>query len=84
MLQVAAVAAVGVAEGSSHLHWKKLFQILYWPFFGFITVLFFTAAFVAQGMYAPWTTSATVGQGSFGSSTARPEGTHGAAGVSKP
>ena len=52
MLQTSAVTAVGLAEGSSHVHWRKFRQILGWWFAGFFLVLGFSAALAAQGLYA--------------------------------
>lgn len=48
-MQMSTVMAVGLAEGSSHVHWRKVRQILGWWFFGFFLVLCFSAALVAQG-----------------------------------
>lgn len=50
VLQISAVTAVGLAEGSSHVHWRRVRHILGWWFFGFFLVLCFSAALVAQGV----------------------------------
>ncbi|DBA79742.1 hypothetical protein WJX77_004526 [Trebouxia sp. C0004] len=48
-----AVAAVGLAEGSSHVNWKKVWSILVWWIVGFAVVMGSTSLVIAQGMYAP-------------------------------
>lgn len=47
--QTAAVAAVGLAEGSSHVNWKKLRDMLVWWILGFTAVMLSTWGLVAQG-----------------------------------
>ena len=49
VLQVSAVTAVGVAEGTSHVNWRMLARILLWWITGFVIVLLATSVLVAQG-----------------------------------
>ena len=48
-LQVPAVAAVGLAEGTSHVNWRLLAKILVWWVAGFCLTMVATSALVAQG-----------------------------------
>ena len=51
-LQVTAVLSVGLAEGSSHVNWKKIRYTIVWWAVGFGVVMLCTVALVAQGMPA--------------------------------
>ena len=44
-----AVTAVGLAEGSSHVNWKKVQATLVWYAVGFAAVMVSTYGLVAQG-----------------------------------
>ena len=48
-LQVSAVAAVGIAEGTSHVNWRLLAKILLWWIVGFCLTVVTTSALIAQG-----------------------------------
>ena len=48
-LQVSAVAAVGIAEGTSHVNWRLLAKILLWWIVGFCLTVATTCALIAQG-----------------------------------
>ncbi|KAL0049305.1 hypothetical protein WJX82_010880 [Trebouxia sp. C0006] len=50
---VSAVAAVGLAEGTSHVNWRLLAKILLWWVAGFCLTMVATSALIAQGMYSP-------------------------------
>lgn len=48
-MQVTAVCSVGLAEGSSHVNWRKVRYTVVWWAAGFAIVMVSTAALVAQG-----------------------------------
>ena len=48
-MQVSAVAAVGIAEGVSHVNWRLLAKILLWWVAGFCLTMIATSALIAQG-----------------------------------
>ena len=50
-MQVSAVTAVGLAEGSSHINRTMLLSTLRWCLVGFALVLLCTSALVAQGHF---------------------------------
>ena len=49
LMQVSAVAAVGIAEGVSHVNWRLLAKILLWWVAGFCLTMVATSALIAQG-----------------------------------
>ncbi len=49
LMQVSAVAAVGIAEGVSHVNWRVLAKILLWWVAGFCLTMVATSALIAQG-----------------------------------
>jgi len=49
LMQVSAVAAVGIAEGVSHVNWGLLAKILLWWLAGFCLTMVATSALIAQG-----------------------------------
>ena len=49
-MQISAVWAVGLAEGASHVNWRKIFTILCWWVGSLVPVSLAAAALVAQGM----------------------------------
>lgn len=48
-VQVSAVTAVGIAEGTSHVNWRLLAKILMWWIVGFCLTMVTTSALIAQG-----------------------------------
>ena len=48
-VQLSAVAAVGIAEGTSHVNWRLLAKILLWWIVGFCLTMVTTSALIAQG-----------------------------------
>ncbi|DBA68444.1 TPA: hypothetical protein ACH3X2_013739 [Trebouxia sp. C0005] len=52
-IMVSAVAAVGIAEGVSHVNWRLLAKILLWWVAGFCLTMGATSALFAQGIYSP-------------------------------
>lgn len=50
-MQIAAIAAVGAAEGVKHVNWQKVTETLVWWVAGFMLVQVAAAAFVAQGRH---------------------------------
>ena len=50
IVQISAVWAVGLAEGASHVNWRKIFTIACWWAGSLIPVFLVTAALLAQGM----------------------------------
>lgn len=48
-VQVSAVTAVGIAEGTSHVNWRLLAKILMWWIVGFCLTMLSTSALIAQG-----------------------------------
>ncbi|KAL0049121.1 hypothetical protein WJX82_007032 [Trebouxia sp. C0006] len=52
-IMVSAVAAVGIAEGVSHVNWRLLAKILLWWVAGFCLTMVATSALIAQGIYSP-------------------------------
>ena len=51
-LQVTAVVAVGLVEGTTHVNWAKVKQILGWWIATLIPLFLITAALFGQGMAA--------------------------------
>lgn len=49
LVQVSAVTAVGLVEGTSHINWRVLNKILLWWIVGFCLVMLTTSLLVAQG-----------------------------------
>ena len=49
MVQVSSVMAVGLVEGTSHVHWRLIYKTLMWWICGFIITIHITSALVAQG-----------------------------------
>ena len=52
-LQVSAVIAVGLVEGTRHVNWRMLVSILKWWVLGYAAVIAGTAALVFQGKLLP-------------------------------
>ena len=51
-VQISAVWAVGLAEGASHVNWRKILTILCWWVGSLIPIFLAAAALLAQGMNA--------------------------------
>ena len=49
LVQVSAVIAVGLVEGTSHVNWRVLNKIVLWWIVGFCLVMLTTSLLVAQG-----------------------------------
>ena len=49
-MQISAVWAVGLAEGASHVNWRRILNIVCWWIGSLIPVFLVAAAMVAQGM----------------------------------
>ena len=52
-VQITAVVAVGLVEGTTHVNWPKVSQILKWWVLSVIPVFLATAAFFGQGIASP-------------------------------
>lgn len=50
ILQISGVWASGLAEGASHVNWRKVAIISFWFFGSIIPIFLATAALLAQGM----------------------------------
>ena len=50
VMQVSSVIAVGLVEGSSHVHWRLVYKTLIWWTFGFLLTMVITTFLVAQGL----------------------------------
>lgn len=50
ILQISAVWALGLAEGASHVNWRKMAIMILWFFGSIIPIFLTTAALLAQGM----------------------------------
>ena len=52
-VQNTAVVAVGLVEGTTHVNWPKVSQILKWWVLSVIPIFLATAAFFGQGIASP-------------------------------
>ena len=49
VVQVSSVMAIGLVEGTSHVHWRLIYKTLVWWICGFLITIALTSALVAQG-----------------------------------